>query len=57
MIDGIIEKDKNLLVRAIALDPLTPSPDKAEKILNHFIEDSIIRKYLSTYNFDLSGSI
>jgi len=57
MIDGIIEKDRNLLVRAIALDPLTPSPDKAEKILSRFIEDSIIRKYLSTYNFDLSGSV
>jgi len=33
-----IEKEKDLIVQAIALDPLTPSPDKAEKIFNLFIK-------------------
>jgi len=38
LVDGILEKEKNLIVQAIALDPLTPSPDKAEKIFDLFIK-------------------
>ena len=38
IVKGILEGDKGLLMQSITLDPLTPSPDKAEKILNKFIE-------------------
>ncbi|KYH41679.1 MAG: glycoside hydrolase family protein [Candidatus Bathyarchaeota archaeon B26-2] len=38
LVDGILERDKGLITQAIALDPLTPSPEKAEKILDTFIE-------------------
>ena len=38
---GIIEKDKELILEAMGMDPTTPSPEKAEKILD---------EYLSTIN-------
>lgn len=38
LVDGILEKDKDLIVQAIAMDPLTPSPRKAEKIFSLFVE-------------------
>ncbi len=38
LVDGILERDKNLIVQAIAMDPLTPSPRKAEKIFSLFVE-------------------
>ncbi|RLI35477.1 hypothetical protein DRO55_05165 [Candidatus Bathyarchaeota archaeon] len=54
MVEGILEEDKNLLTQAIALDPLTPSPDKAEKILNNFIENPVIKGLLSNYDLHLT---
>ena len=44
MVDGIIERNKDLVVQAIALDPLTPSPAKAEMILKKFLEKCRKRK-------------
>jgi len=38
LVDGILERDKDLIVQAIAMDPLTPSPRKAEKIFSLFVE-------------------
>ncbi|MHA2434089.1 MAG: family 4 glycosyl hydrolase, partial [Candidatus Thorarchaeota archaeon] len=38
LVDGILERDKDLIVQAIAMDPLTPSPCKAEKIFSLFVE-------------------
>jgi len=45
LVDGILEKEKNLIVQAIALDPLTPSPEKAEKIFNLFSERLSLQNY------------
>ncbi|RLI05474.1 hypothetical protein DRO22_02700 [Candidatus Bathyarchaeota archaeon] len=45
LVDGILEKEKNLIVQAIALDPLTPSPEKAEKIFSTFIKHVSLQNY------------
>jgi len=45
LVDGILEKEKDLIVQAIALDPLTPSPEKAEKILDIFIKRISLENY------------
>ena len=45
LVDGILEKEKDLVVQAIALDPLTPSSGKAEKIFNLFIEKFSLQNY------------
>jgi len=37
---GIVERDKDLIIQAIALDPLTPSPKEAERIFDNFIKSS-----------------
>jgi len=34
---GIIEKDKGLILEAMGMDPTTPSPEKAEKILDEYL--------------------
>jgi alpha-galactosidase len=44
LVDGIIEKERNLILQAMALDPLTPSPSKAERILTSFIERLSLQK-------------
>ena len=38
LVDGVLEREKDLVLQAIALDPLTPSPEKAEEILDRFIK-------------------
>ncbi|MFB0503574.1 MAG: hypothetical protein ACETWE_07045 [Candidatus Bathyarchaeia archaeon] len=48
LVDGILERDRNLIVQAIAMDPLTPSPHKAEKIFNLFVERCSDSKFLSS---------
>lgn len=45
LVNGILERDRDLIIRSLALDPLTPSPSDAEKIFNDFI--NISRKFLS----------
>jgi len=37
---GIVERDKDLIIQAIALDLLTPSPKEAERIFDIFIKSS-----------------
>lgn len=37
---GIVERDKDLIIQAIALDPFTPSPKEAERIFDIFIKSS-----------------
>jgi len=34
---GIMEKDKGLILEAMGMDPTTPSPEKAEKILDEYL--------------------
>lgn len=34
---GVLEKDKDLILEAMGLDPTTPSPEKAEAILNEYL--------------------
>ncbi|MDH5687100.1 MAG: hypothetical protein OEZ48_04480 [Candidatus Bathyarchaeota archaeon] len=48
LIDGILERDKDLIVQAIAMDPLTPSPRKAEKIFSLFVERCSDSGFLSS---------
>ena len=38
LVDGVIKKERNLIIQAMALDPLTPSPRKAERILTSFLK-------------------
>ena len=45
LVDGILEKEKALIVQAIALDPLTPSPGKAEEIFSSFIKNLSLQNY------------
>ena len=45
LVDGILEKEKALIVQAIALDPLTPSPGKAEEIFRSFIKNLSLQNY------------
>ena len=45
LVDGILERDRDLVIQALALDPLTPSPADAEKIFNDFI--NVSQKFLS----------
>ena len=45
LVDGILENDKDLIVQAIALDPLTPSPIKAERIFDQFVEKLSLQSY------------
>jgi len=40
LVNGILERDRDLVIQALALDPLTPSPADAEKIFNDFINVS-----------------
>ena len=35
-----MERDKDLIIQAIALDPFTPSPKEAERIFDNFIKSS-----------------
>ena len=39
LVDGILERDKSLVLQAMALDPLTPSPEKAKRILERFLQE------------------
>ena len=34
---GVLERDKELILEAMGLDPTTPSPEKAEAILNEYL--------------------
>ncbi|MEM3027543.1 MAG: hypothetical protein QW220_02295 [Candidatus Bathyarchaeia archaeon] len=52
MVDGILEGDKDLIVQAIALDPLTPSPEKAEKIFDLFIKTAQLKAIKSRLSGD-----
>ncbi|RJS85694.1 hypothetical protein CW706_00670 [Candidatus Bathyarchaeota archaeon] len=45
LVDGILEREKDLILQAMALDPLTPSPDKAEDILDEFIKHASLYEY------------
>ena len=45
LVDGILEREKDLVLQAMALDPLTPSPEKAEEILNKFIKRASLLEY------------
>jgi len=40
LVQGILEESKDLVLEAMALDPLTTSPEKAEVILREFLEKS-----------------
>jgi len=40
LVKGILEEDKYLVLQAMAIDPLTPSPEKAKVILDEFLEES-----------------
>ena len=48
LVDGILEKEKDLVAQAMALDPLTPSPRKARQILNQFIEKLSLQNLFNT---------
>ena len=39
VVEGIIEKDKDLIIRAIALDPLIKSINTAKLILNDYLNE------------------
>lgn len=43
---GILEKDKGLILEAMGIDPTTPSPEKAEAILNEYL--SVINPFSKT---------
>lgn len=45
LVDGVLEREKDLVLQAMALDPLTPSPEKAEEILDRFIKCTSLREY------------
>ncbi|MCD6443800.1 hypothetical protein J7L70_02215 [Candidatus Bathyarchaeota archaeon] len=40
LVQGILEESKDLVLEAIAIDPLTTSPEKAEVILKEFLEEA-----------------
>ena len=40
MAQGILEEDRNLILESMIIDPLTPTPLKAEKILNKFLAEA-----------------
>jgi len=40
LVQGILEESKDLVLEAMAIDPLTTSPEKAEVILREFLEKS-----------------
>ncbi len=38
--EGILEGDRDLILQAMIIDPLTPSPEKAVRILEEFLKES-----------------